>query len=134
MLYSQHFTFHWELLRSCKQDRKEQYWVQQFWQMERDISVRLTEMTRPVTVDHGPNRNGPSHLMNQPNFPEFWVEWKAPYIKCDSPGTPPPHPIVTKCITLYILKHYNKKYIWRLKSEKIAHMLILGLKGLNFCR
>ena len=26
----------------------------------------------------GPNRNGPFHLMNQPKFPEFWVEWKAP--------------------------------------------------------
>ena len=37
---------------SCKQDRKERYWGQQFWQMERDISVRPTEMTRLVTVDH----------------------------------------------------------------------------------
>ena len=26
----------------------------------------------------GPNRNGPFHLMYQPKFPEFWVEWKAP--------------------------------------------------------
>ena len=26
----------------------------------------------------GPNRNGPFHLMNQPKFPDFWVEWKAP--------------------------------------------------------
>ena len=37
---------------SCKQDTKERYWEQQFCQMERDISVRPTEMTRPVTVDH----------------------------------------------------------------------------------
>ena len=37
---------------SCKQDTKEQYWEQQFCQMERDISVRPTEMTRPVKVDH----------------------------------------------------------------------------------
>ena len=77
---------------SCKQDTKERYWGQQFWQTERHISVRPTEMTRPVTVDHlqiklvpnslnilvAPNRNGPFHLMNQPKFPEFWVEWKAP--------------------------------------------------------
>ena len=28
----------------------------------------------------GPNRNGPFHLMYQPNFPEFWVEWKAPLV------------------------------------------------------
>ena len=25
-----------------------------------------------------PNRNGPFHLINQPKFPEFWVECKAP--------------------------------------------------------
>ena len=28
----------------------------------------------------GPNRNGPFHLMNQPKFPEFWIEWKAPEV------------------------------------------------------
>ena len=33
---------------SCKQDTKEQYWGQHFSQMERVISVRPTEMTRPV--------------------------------------------------------------------------------------
>ena len=27
----------------------------------------------------GPNRNGPFHLICQPKFLEFWVEWKAPY-------------------------------------------------------
>ena len=37
---------------SRKQDTNERYWGQQFWQMERDISVRPTEMTRPVTVGH----------------------------------------------------------------------------------
>ena len=37
---------------SCKQDTEEQYWEPQFCQMERDISVRLTEMTRLVKVDH----------------------------------------------------------------------------------
>ena len=26
-----------------------------------------------------PNRNGPFHLMYQPKFLEFWVEWKAPF-------------------------------------------------------
>ena len=25
----------------------------------------------------GPNLNGPFHLMYQPTFPDFWVEWKA---------------------------------------------------------
>ena len=73
---------------SCMQVTKEQYWGQQFCQMERDISVRPTKMTRPVKVDHlqssvlnipvRPNWNGPFHWMNQPKFLEFWVEWKAP--------------------------------------------------------
>ena len=31
----------------------------------------------------GPNRNGPFHLMNQPKFPDFWVEWKAPKVSYD---------------------------------------------------
>ena len=73
---------------SCKQDTKERYWEQQFCQMERDISVRPTEMTRPVKVDHlqswsrilpvGTNLSGPFHLIYRPKFPEFRVEWKAP--------------------------------------------------------
>ena len=29
-------------------------------------------------IPAGPNQNGPFHLMYQPKFPEFWVEWKAP--------------------------------------------------------
>ena len=73
---------------SCKQVTKEQYWGQQFCQMERNISVRPTKMTRPVKVDLvvpnipvGTNRNGPFHLIYQPKFPEFWVEWKAPLDK-----------------------------------------------------
>ena len=37
---------------SCKKDTKQRYWGQQFCQMERDISVRPTEMTRPVKVGH----------------------------------------------------------------------------------
>ena len=32
--------------------QKKRYWGQQFCQMEGDISVRPTEMTRPVKVDH----------------------------------------------------------------------------------
>ena len=50
LLSALHFRL--ETTCSCKRDRKERYWGQQFWQMERDISVRPTEMTRPVTVDH----------------------------------------------------------------------------------
>ena len=29
-------------------------------------------------ISVGPNRNGPFHLMYQSQFPEFWIEWKAP--------------------------------------------------------
>ena len=38
--------------RSCKQDTKERYWGHQFCQIERDISVRPTEIARPVKVNH----------------------------------------------------------------------------------
>ena len=55
LLTALHFPL--ETTWSCKQDRKERYWGQQFWQMERDISVRPIEMTRPVTVDHLRNLN-----------------------------------------------------------------------------
>ena len=38
--------------RSWKRDIKERYWGQELCQMERDISVRLSDMIRPVKVDH----------------------------------------------------------------------------------
>ena len=37
---------------SCMQVTKEQYWGQLLGQMERDILVRPTRMTRPVKVNH----------------------------------------------------------------------------------
>ena len=71
---------------SCKQDTKERYWGQQFCQRERDISVRPTEMTRPVKVAHlqswsgifrlDQTRNGLLHLMYQPNFRDFGLKHK----------------------------------------------------------
>ena len=73
---------------SCKQDRKERYWGQQFWQMGRDISVRPTEMTRPVTVDHlqswsrifrsDQTEKVRSIWCTNRNYRNFGVEWKAP--------------------------------------------------------
>ena len=72
---------------SCKLNTKDRYWGQQFWQMKRGISVRPIKMTTPVKVDHlqswsrvfwsGQTEMVRSDLMNQPKFPEFWVEWKA---------------------------------------------------------
>ena len=37
---------------SCKQDAKEGYWGQQVCQMEMDISVQPTKMTKQVKVNH----------------------------------------------------------------------------------
>ena len=37
---------------SCKQDTKERYWGQKFCQIKQEISVRPTEITVPVKVDH----------------------------------------------------------------------------------
>ena len=38
-----------------------------------------------------PNRNGPFHLIYQPKFPKFWVEWKAPFVyRIFSVLAPPP--------------------------------------------
>ena len=49
-------TFRWHRLdpshRVFGYWNKRQYWEQQFCQMKRDISVRPTEMTRPIKVDH----------------------------------------------------------------------------------
>ena len=68
MLYSQHLTFH-----SCKQDRKERSWGQQFRQMESDISVRPTEITRPVeeAFKAGPEYSGRTK-------PKWFVPFDAP--------------------------------------------------------
>ena len=53
MLYSQHFTFHWKLLGLVSSIEKSGTGDNNFGKcMERDISVRPTEMTRTVTVDH----------------------------------------------------------------------------------
>ena len=72
---------------SCKLETKEQYWGRQFCQMERDKSVRPTEITRPVKVDYllnvvpsipvGSNWNSPFNLISNQNVPEFWDKWKA---------------------------------------------------------
>ena len=78
---------------SCKEDTKEWYWGQQVCQMERDISVRPTDRDNQTSqsgspsklvpnISVGPNWNGPFHLMYQPKFLEFWVEWKAPCASC----------------------------------------------------
>ena len=70
---------------SCKQDTRERYWGQQFCQMERDISVRRIEMTRPIKVDYLLSWSrifGSDQTFDVQTkiFAEFWVEWKAPRV------------------------------------------------------
>ena len=76
---------------SCKQDTKERYWGQQFCQMQRDISVRLTDQNDQTSQSGPPlklvpnipdraNWNDLFHLMYQPKLSEFWVEWKVPVL------------------------------------------------------
>ena len=74
---------------SCKQDTKERYGGQQFCQRERNISVRPTEMTRPVKVANlqswsgifrsDQTRNDLFDLMYQPNFRDFGLKQWAIY-------------------------------------------------------
>ena len=74
-----------------KQDTKERYWGQQLWQMEKHISVRPTEITRPVTVHHLQSwsrifQSDQTEMdrfiwWTEPKFPEFWVEWNAPIMQ-----------------------------------------------------
>ena len=47
-----HHHHHHHQPHSRLYDTKEEYWGQKFCQMERDMSVPPTEMTRPVKVDH----------------------------------------------------------------------------------
>ena len=67
---------------SCKQEAKERYWTHQFRQMERDISVRLTEISEPSkaipNIPVGTNRNGPFHLISNRNFRNFGLNGKRP--------------------------------------------------------
>ena len=51
-LSSHYFTFHWKLLVLVSRIQKSGTWDNSFGEAERHISVRPTEMTRPVTVDH----------------------------------------------------------------------------------
>ena len=88
MLYSQHLTSYWAAC-SCKQDRKERYWGQQFgkWKGHFGPTDRndQTDHSGPPSklvpnIPGRANQNGPFHLINQAKFPDSWVEWKAPPI------------------------------------------------------
>ena len=56
---------------NCQQDSGERYCGQQFCQMERDISVRSTEMTWPVSMETT-FKGGPKYWgWTEPKFSEF---------------------------------------------------------------
>ena len=77
LLTALHFPF--ESTCSCKQDTKVRYWGNNFWQMERDVPVRPTEMTRPVKVDHLQSWSRILRSDTNRNFQNFWVNGKRPY-------------------------------------------------------
>ena len=62
---------------SRKQNAKERYWGKQFWQMERDISVRPTFNGGPQ-LPVGSNRKGPFYLIFNRNFRNFGLNGKRP--------------------------------------------------------
>ena len=45
-------------------------------EMPDGLSVEPPPPLGKLAAQFRPNRNGPFHLINQPKFPEFWVEWK----------------------------------------------------------
>jgi len=60
---------------SCKQDTKERYWEQQFCQMERDISVRPTEMSGPLVLGQSkPKRSVPFDIPTEISGIWGWME------------------------------------------------------------
>lgn len=73
---------------------EERHWVQQFCQMDTEISVRSTEMSGPVKADHlrgQPSEGGPKYsTRTEPKwsipfdfelkFPEFCAQYKAPCV------------------------------------------------------
>ena len=86
MLYSHHFTFHWKLLVLVSRIEKRGTGDKNL----ADGKGHFGPTNRNDQTSHsgppsklvpnilgGPNRNGPFHLMNQPKFPDFWVESKA---------------------------------------------------------
>ena len=81
MLYSQHFTFHWKLLGLVGRilANGKGYFGPTDRNDQTGHSGPPSKLVPNIPV--GPNRNGPFHLMNQPEFPEFWVEWKAPWYR-----------------------------------------------------
>ena len=59
------------------------YPLPRHWTRDRDFRPATATLDpRPRLWTRDPRLlvklNGPFHLMNQPKFPEFWVEWKAP--------------------------------------------------------
>ena len=93
MLYSQHFAFHWKLFGLVSRNEKSGNGDNNFFANGKghfsptDRNDQTGHSGPPSklvpNIPVGPNRNGPFHLMNQPKFPDFWVEWKAPIVSND---------------------------------------------------
>ena len=128
MLYSQHFTFHWELLGLASRIEKSGTGDNNFGKWKgtfRSDRPKWPDRSQWTTFKAGPEYSGRtkpkwSVPFDEPTEFSGLLGWKesALFKVWFSRHPPPPHPIVTKYITLYILKHYNKKYIWRLLKTK----------------
>ena len=88
MLYLQSFTLHWKLLVLVSRILKRALLGTTILAngkghfgptYRNDQTGHCGPPSKLVpNIPVGPNRNGPFHLMNQPKFPEFGVQWKAP--------------------------------------------------------
>ena len=76
---------------SCKQETKEQYcWVTTISSKGKglfsptDGNDQTSQSGPPskqvLNIPVGPNRKSLFHLMYQPKFLEFWIEWKKPFL------------------------------------------------------
>ena len=93
LLTALHFPL--ETTWSCKQDRKERYWGQQFWQNDQGRNPFNQHSDRSDREKRTTSKGGPvfsklfrldrtDPLSFGPKFPEILVEWIAPnrYVSC----------------------------------------------------
>ena len=79
----------WLVIVNCKHDPKEWYWGQQFWEMERNISVRPTNISGPPlklvpNILVRPNEMIRSIWCTNRNFRNFGLNGKRPLFSLNS--------------------------------------------------
>ena len=120
---------------SCKLDTKKRFWGQHFCRMERDISVRPTEMTRPVKEDHlqrwswiypsDQTEMIRSIWCTNRNFRNFGLNWKRPRCLLPIPFLPFSQPGLFYGHTFRYLSRSGLKLEWTTwKETKWSRRLI----------